>query len=79
MVGQTPEVSDTKLLQTVYLSPDPIVTAGEIADRTGYTRQAVNYRFSRLEEEGLLQSRAVGARATVYWLTDAGERRILSA
>jgi len=78
MVGATPEISDTELLREVYLSPDPIVTTSELADRTGYSRQAVNYRFQNLIEEGLLTSRDVGSRATVYWLTDAGERRLVS-
>jgi len=78
MVGATPEISDTELLREVYLSPDAIVTTGELADRTGYSRQAVNYRFQNLIEEGLLTSRDVGSRATVYWLTDAGERRLVS-
>ena len=79
MAGQTPKISNTQLLREVYLSPDPIVTATEIAERLDYSRQAINYRFTRLAEEGLLHRREVGARATVYWLSDAGERQILSA
>jgi predicted transcriptional regulator len=77
MVGATPEISDTALLRQVRLSPDPIVTATEIADRTGYSRQAINYRFQNLVADGYLDKREVGARATVYWLTDAGERAML--
>lgn len=77
MVGATPEISDTALLREVRLSPDPIVTATEIADRTGYSRQAINYRFQNLVADGYLDKREVGARATVYWLTDAGGRAML--
>jgi len=78
MAGATPEISDIELLREVYLSPDPIVTTTELAERTGYSRQAVNYRFQNFIEDGLLQSRDVGSRATVYWLTDAGQRQLLS-
>jgi len=77
MAGATPKVSDTELLREVYLSPDPIVTATEIADALDYSRQAVAYRFKNFVADGLMHRREVGARATVYWLTDAGEKQLL--
>jgi DNA-binding MarR family transcriptional regulator len=77
MVGQNPEVGDIQLLREIYLSPDPIVTAKEIAERTDYTRQAIRYRFNKLIEKGYLEKREVGSRAVVYWLSDEGEQQII--
>lgn len=72
MVGPNPEVGDIELLQEVALAPDPIVTANEVAERTGYTRQNVKYRFDKLVQCNFLARREVGSRAVVYWLTDEG-------
>jgi len=72
MVGAAPEIGDVDLLREVYLSPDPIVTAPEMAERTGYVRQNIHYRFSRFVERGWLKSRDVGSHATVFWITDEG-------
>lgn len=77
MVGPTPDVEDLQLLRAVYLSPDPVVTAKEIAEKTEYTRQNIRYRFKKLVEDGYLRRREVGSRAVVYWLTKEGERAVV--
>jgi DNA-binding MarR family transcriptional regulator len=75
MAGKNRQVSNEELLRAVALSPDPIVTAPEIADRVNLTRQGVNNRLPELVEQGLLKKRQVGAKAIVYWLTDEGRAR----
>jgi len=76
MTGPPPRVSDEEILKLVALSPDPIVTAGEIAEKVDMTQQAVNKRLRQLVEEGALNSRKVGSAAKVYWITEAGREEI---
>lgn len=76
MTGPTPQVSDEEILKHVALSPDPIVTAGEIADLVDMTQQAVNKRLKQLVDEGYLNSRKVGSAAKVYWITESGRTQI---
>lgn len=78
MAGRKPTVSDEQILREVALSPDPIVTAPELAERVDMTRQGVNHRLDQLVEEEYLESRDVGSRAVVYWLTDKGRERAAS-
>lgn len=77
MTGPPPKVSDEEILKLVVLSPDPIVTAGEIADKVDMTQQAVNKRLRNLSDEGLLNSRKVGSAAKVYWITEDGRTKIV--
>jgi DNA-binding MarR family transcriptional regulator len=72
VTGRKPETSDKEILKEVALSPDPIVTAPELAERMDYTRQGVNNRLNDLAEKGYLERRDVGSRATVYWITEKG-------
>lgn len=74
--GRKPTVGDDEILRMVALSPDPIVTAPELAEKLDMTRQGVNYRLSDLVERGFLESRSVGSHAVVYWLTEQGRKRI---
>jgi predicted transcriptional regulator len=50
---------------------DPAATA-EVADAVGFARQNADYRLRRLEEEGKVRSKKVGA-SLVWMLTDDGE------
>lgn len=72
MPGPEPEISDTEVLRLIVLHPEPVVVAGDLVDELGVTRTAVNKRLATLVEEGLLESRKVGASAKIYWLTDEG-------
>jgi len=74
--GPDERVSEEDILREIALSPDPVVTAAEIAERTDYTRSNVNYRLSNLVESGDVKRKEVGARAVVYWITDAGRKRL---
>lgn len=76
MTGPPPRISDEEILKLVALSPDPIVTAGEIAEKVDMTQQAVNKRLGQLVEDGVLNSRKVGSAAKVYWITEDGRAEI---
>lgn len=76
MSGPSPQVSDEEILRQVVLSPDPIVTAGEITDHVDMTQAAVNKRLQQLVNDGYLNSRKVGAAARVYWITEEGRKHI---
>jgi predicted transcriptional regulator len=49
----------------------PFLTAVEIADAIGMTRQGVNQRLKQLEERDIVERKKVGSRAVAWWL--AGE------
>jgi len=76
MTGPPQRVSDEEILRQVALSPDPIVTAGEITNYVDMTQAAVNKRLQQLVDNGHLESRKVGAAARVYWITDDGRKQI---
>jgi predicted transcriptional regulator len=74
--GRNRVVSDTEILREIRLHPDPIVTASEVAEAVDMTPQGVNSRLNELVDEELVVRKDVGARAAVYWLTDAGKARV---
>ena len=73
--GRKPTVSDEEILTVFRDSDDPVLIASEIAEKVDIGRRAVNYRLEKLESEGVLRSKSVGGRSTVWWLpehTDTG-------
>ncbi|MDQ2055961.1 MarR family transcriptional regulator [Halobellus sp. H-GB7] len=66
--------SDVKYIREMILSPDPVVTAVELAEEVGVSQQAAHSKLEDLEERGLVESKAVGSRAVVWWLTVEGRR-----
>jgi len=51
--------------------PDPVITAGELAEWSGLTQQGANRRLNHLEECGVIQSKKTGGAAKVYWPSDS--------
>jgi len=66
--GPKPRVSDEEILQTFRQSPDPVLTASEVAAELPIKRRSVYDRLSQLEEAETLKSKKVGGRTTVWWL-----------
>jgi len=66
-------VSDGEFVQAIALHPDPVVTASEVANAVGMTSQGANNRLRELAENDLVVRKEVGARAVIYWLTEAGK------
>jgi predicted ArsR family transcriptional regulator len=75
-MGRKKRVSDEDLLVAIATSPDPIVTAPELSNRVDYTEDGVRRRLDELESKGYVESRDVGARATIYWITPDGRRAL---
>ncbi len=66
--GPKPRVSDEEILKIFRQSADPVLTASEVATEIPIKRRSVYDRLVQLEEEGLLESKKVGGRTTVWWL-----------
>lgn len=75
-MGRSQRLGDDDFIRAIALSPDPIVTAKEVGERLDYSTDGARDRLERLEEKGLVNSRRVGSRAVVWWLTEAGRNRL---
>ena len=63
--GRRPEISDEEILFVFRRSSDPVLTTDEVASGLDITHRGVRDRLEKLEEEGLLSSKKVGAQAKV--------------
>lgn len=61
------KISEQDILLVFDKYHEPFLTAPEIADELGVTRQAVSYRLKQMEEKGLVSSKRTGARAIGWW------------
>lgn len=75
-MGRSKKIEDREILEQIALSPDPVVTAPELADRTDYKTDGVRNRLGDLEDKGWVKSRHVGARAIIWWLTPEGREQL---
>lgn len=66
--GRPPEVTDEEILDVFISANDPVLTASEVAERLSVGRRGMLTRLENLEEKGLLKSKKVGGRSTVWWL-----------
>lgn len=73
---RTPKAGDSEILREMVLFPHPVATASDLADELGYSTDGMRGRLKHLEQEGYVSSRDVGARATVWWVTDRGRQEI---
>lgn len=64
------------VIEAIESSNDPAVTAGEIAKELGFTNRAILNRLEELEADGVVVSKKVGARATVWWLKGHSDARL---
>jgi len=67
------KMSDDDILNQFHDSADPVLTAAEIADNVGMSRQAIQRRLKQLRDDGRLNKKKVGGRAIVWWLPDVGD------
>ncbi len=68
--GRRPEITDEEILAVFRSSADPVLTTGEVASEFEITHRGVRDRLEKLEEEGILESKKVGARAKIWWDPD---------
>ncbi|MDY6776467.1 MAG: winged helix-turn-helix domain-containing protein [Halobacteria archaeon] len=65
--GRNPSVTDDEILEIFEESDDPVLVASEIAEQLPIGRRAVHKRLKDLEDNGVLESKKVGGRSTVWW------------
>lgn len=66
------KASDLEILRFMALHPDPVTTTSELSDEFDMTSQAALNRLNKLAAHDHVDSKKVGARARVFWLTDEG-------
>jgi len=64
-------VTPERVLGVLRAADAPFVTAGDVSDELGCTPEAVTKKLKRLQEQGRVARRRVGARAVVWWLTES--------
>jgi predicted ArsR family transcriptional regulator len=65
--GRKPEIADDEILAVFRSSSDPVLSTSEVASQFDITHRGVRDRLEKLEENGKLRSKNVGARAKVWW------------
>lgn len=63
-------VSPDTVLEVIQQAEDPIVTAKEVGDELGCTSEAARQKPLRLQDQGMVARRKVGAGTVVWWLID---------
>lgn len=69
--GRKPRASDEDILSVLRNADDPVLSTAEIADQLPIKRRSTLDRLRGLEEQGLVQSKQIGGRNTVWWLSSA--------
>lgn len=65
--GRKPKITDDEILAVFRSSSDPVLTTSEVSSEFDITHRGVRDRLEQLEENNLLESKKVGARALVWW------------
>ncbi|MDS0475709.1 winged helix-turn-helix domain-containing protein [Natrinema sp. 1APR25-10V2] len=70
--GRGPHATDEDILSVLRTTNDPVLSTAEIADQLPIKRRATLDRLRALEDTGLVESKRIGGRNTVWWLSAAG-------
>lgn len=65
--GRRPKITDEEILAVFRSSSDPVMTTSEVASKFELTHRGVRDRLEKLDEQGVLESKKVGARAKIWW------------
>lgn len=68
--GPKSRVSDEEILALFEATPDPVLSTAEVAEEVPLQRRSVYNRLKQLQEDGRLQSKKIGGRNTIWWLTE---------
>ena len=63
-------VNPDTVLEVIHHAEDPIVTAKEVGEKLGCTSEAARQKLLRLQDQGVVARRKVGAGAVVWWLVN---------
>lgn len=66
-------VTDSDVLEALREQPDPVATAGELAEVLNVSSETARRHLSELHEQGLVDRKTVGARAVVWWALDTDD------
>ena len=66
-------VTDSDVLEALREQPDPVATAGELAEALNVSSETARRHLSELHEQELVDRKTVGARAVVWWALDTGD------
>ena len=67
--GRKPRVSNEEIIDVFRTTDDPVVSTAEVAAQLPIKRRATLNRLETLEEEGRVDSKAIGGRNRVWWLS----------
>lgn len=68
--GRKPRVTDSDILDVFQNTSDPVLSTAEVADAVPIKRRGTLNRLRSLEEAGDLESKEIGGRNTVWWITN---------
>ena len=66
-------VADSEILDAFDVSPSPITTVSDLNTEIDLEPDSIRFRLKRLEDQGRVKSKKVGARATVWWRVETTE------
>lgn len=69
--GRKPRATDEDILSILRSADDPVLSTAEIADRLPIKRRSTLDRLRSLEEQSLVESKQIGGRNTVWWLSES--------
>lgn len=68
--GRSRDVSDETILDILRSADDPVLTTAEVAESIDLKHRGTYQRLTQLADEGQVQFKKAGAKATVWWVAD---------
>jgi predicted ArsR family transcriptional regulator len=69
-MARTVKVDDETILSKFSEIEGPVCTVPDLAELLPLKADGIRHRLKKLEDEGRVNSRKIGARATVWWQPD---------
>jgi predicted ArsR family transcriptional regulator len=79
MTGRRPEVAVENVMKAIAMHPEPVVTASDIHEQIGLSKDGARERLKSLADDGYLGVKRPGSSALVFWMTDEGKRALSDA
>ncbi len=79
MPGRKPEAATEDVMKAIAMHPEPVVTASDVHEQIGLSKDGARERLKSLAEEGYLGVKRPGSSALVFWMTDKGRRALTDA
>jgi len=67
--GPKPTVTDEEILQVFRATSDPVLSTAEVAEQMPLERRSVYNRLVSLRNEGCLDSKKIGGRNSIWWIS----------